>query len=737
MIDTIPMTDIDRWSLLTGLATRTLADNWFIHPVAEFRQGSYGPDAADWLPITIPSHWQQHPELADFAGKAVYRCHFNAPGLGRAGNGTAQASRAWLRFNGVFYWSHPYLNGVDLGRNEGYFAPYEREVTGSLQAENTLVVEVDCPDEHNKINKRMITGVFSHWDCLDPMSNPGGIWLPVELHYSGSVRLHSVRCHTESFNQHFAQMHYAVDIDAAAAGPVVLRWTITPQTFAGAAQTVVQRRNVRAGQRTLSGLFKLHEPRLWWTHDLGRSDLYTIKLEVLTDEVLSDQTLFVFGVRRFELRNWIPHLNGVQFLIKGNNYAPGDMRPATMTMERCVEDMRLVKECHMNFLRMHAHVEHPAMYQAANEAGVLLWQDMPLQWLYSADVLPEAQRQVRAMIRLLYNHPSIGVWCMHNEPVFVSDTSDERRATRWRTYASAFGFSWNRDVMDTQLKQVAHQEDPQRPVVRSSGEFYVPFVREGTDTHTYFGWYRAYGSLSDAETLQRHLSHDLRFVTEFGAQSFPNVESCLKFMPADVAAIDFAHLAERHSFQDNVMSNWLAWREARSLEELVEMTQEYQIFINRYYIDRLRYYKYRPTGGIAPFMFVDPYPAVLWSVVDYWRVPKRSYYAMQTAFNPQYAFTLFHPRLYQVGEAIDLPIYVVNDAQYPVHHARLAVRLDDPQGQELGRSERVVTLGADCLAEQADSLRLHPTLPGRYTLRIALTGIAPAIEHSYTIDVEG
>jgi beta-mannosidase len=290
-------------------------------------------------------------------------------------------------------------------------------------------------------------------------------------------------------------------------------------------------------------------------------------------------------------------------------------------------------------------------------------------------------------------------------------------------------------VLDAQLKHLAAHEDPQRPVVRSSGEFFVPYWKSGTDSHAYFGWYSSYGTLADAEKLREHLPRNLRFVTEFGAQSFPNVESCLKFMPANIDEIDFAHLAQRHSFQSEVMGKWIPWREAASLEELVEMTQDYQIFLNRYYIDRLRYHKYRPTGGIVPFIFLDPYPAVLWSIIDYWRVPKRSYYAMQMAFAPQYAFSLFMPRIYRLNEAIDLPLYVVNDAQHAVTDVHLATSLRNPSGSEIAQVQHTLTLEPDSLAQEIDRLRLTPTLRGSYTLHIELTGVEQETHQAYDIEV--
>lgn len=708
----------------------TLSDNWQIRPLDQFLHGIYPRSDEGWRPAVVPAHWQQLAGLETHVGNVVYRCQFALDS-----DPEPTPTRYWLRLNGAFYWSQPYLNGVDLGRHEGYFAPYEREVTAWIKRNNQVLIEVACPDERDKFNKHMITGVFSHWDCFDPEANPGGLWLPVEIQRSGRVRLQGMRLHSESFDARVANLRFRVDLDASSAGPVLLRWTFTPRTFDGPVQIYEQKRTLWQGSHTIGGLLKLREPRLWWTHDLGNPDLYTVRLEVWTAESLSDVEESAFGIRRFELRNWIPYLNGERFLAKGSNYPPGDMRIATMNRARCDEDFRLVRECHMNMLRIHAHVDHPALYAAADAAGVLLWQDMPLQWLYHPSVLGEAQRQARAMVRLLYNHPSIAIWCMHNEPLHVAETNDEGMLTRLRTYKSVFSFSWNRDLLDLRLKQIVEHEDPRRPAIRSSGEIAVPGVRDGTDAHTYFGWYQMYGGLEMAEQARRRLPANLRFVTEFGAQSFPNLESCLKFMPAEVREIDFDLLTRRHSFQGEIMANWIPWRSAQSLDELITMSQDYQIMINRYYVDRLRYHKYAPTGGIIPFLFLDPYPAILWSVVDYWRQPKRSYTELQLAFSPQYAFTLIEPRTYLVGEAIDVPLYAVNDARHPVTDLVLTAQLRDPTGQVLATICHAISLPADCTTQTIDQLRLITRMPGDYVIEIALEGGTVLIRQAYVVKV--
>jgi beta-mannosidase len=709
-----------------------LDGTWRLLPVDSFRQGFYPLDDDAWLAQELPAHWQQHPLLERYTGPMVYRRRF---GLGQppatepagataressaAAGPSPEGARYWLRLNGAFYFSQAYFNGVDLGRHEGYFLPQEHEVTRWVAPENELVVEVECPEESVKSGKRLVTGIFSHWDAMDTHLNPGGLWLPVELVATGAVRIKETLLHTNAAGAELAELAFRATLDAAAPGDVTLRWSFAPQNFAGAVQTIEQRRSLPAGEAEVAGVLQLSDPQLWWPHDMGHPSLYRVTLEVLMGGEVSDARSFGFGIRTFEMHDWVPHINGVRFFIKGNNYPPTDARIATSTPERCAEDMRLARECHMNLLRVHGHVGHPALLEAADAAGVLIWQDFPLHWLYHRSVQPEAERQARAMVRLLYNHPSVVIWCLHNEPIFVLDTKDERWHMRARSYASVFLYSWNRDVLDTHLAKLVRKEDRTRFVVRSSGEYAVPLARPGTDGHFYYGWYKIYGQLRSWEAIARRFPDNIRFVTEFGAQSFPNVESCERFMDPDVRKIDWRELTERHMFQPNIMDYWLDWRGARSLAELVELTQNYQIHIHRFYIDRLRHAKYRPTGGIVPFMFHDPNPGVSWSVLDYWRVPKHSYHALRLAFSPQYIFTLLEKDCYPPYARIDLPVYAVNDAHYDVPLA-LGARLLGPDGELLAEVGRELSLPADCMALEIERLRLTPEREGVYRLVLTL-----------------
>ncbi|MCJ7621120.1 MAG: glycoside hydrolase, partial [Anaerolineae bacterium] len=296
------------------MKTTPLNGRWHILPVDEFRD-RYPEEG--WLEVEVPGHWQQHEGLHSYVGKVVYRTSFpfrRAPG-----------KRYRLRLNGVFYRSTVHLNDRRLGDNEGYFFPQEYEVTGILSGNNTLVVEVDCPDEEDKARKTMITGVFSHWDAMDPEANPGGIWLPVEIVGSGEVCIKESRLTVESASGELARIDVRVVLDSRSPASASLRVAFSPHNFDGDAQVFHKDVELSAGSNVVSVPVLLEKARLWWTHDQGFPHLYRVTVEVRTVESKSpsDRVEFNYGVRTFEMRDWTAYLNGRRMFIKGNNYGPG------------------------------------------------------------------------------------------------------------------------------------------------------------------------------------------------------------------------------------------------------------------------------------------------------------------------------------------------------------------------------------------------------------------------------
>ncbi|MFQ5946569.1 MAG: glycoside hydrolase family 2 TIM barrel-domain containing protein, partial [Anaerolineae bacterium] len=572
---------------------------------------------------------------------------------------------------------------------------------------------------------------------------PGGIGRPAEGLEPGKVAINGAMFRTAALSSKTAEIAARVWLDSDHAGPARMQVAFVPHNFRGRPEIREEEIVLNTGETVLERSYELEGPRLWWTHDLGRPHLYRIIVEVqMKDGDVSDRLETMFGIRRFEMEDWIPVLNGRRMFLKGSNYGPGDTRMAMMSRSRYRRDLKLAVKAHMNFLRVHAHVEAPEFYQAADEAGVLLWQDFPLQWLYSKDVLEPALDQMEEMVRLLNNHPSVAIWCMHNEPFGVPDTAKLGSGGlrgRWRFFRmlwTLYGYSWNREVLDSRLAARAQELDSTRPVVRSSGEWALPW-RRGTDGHHYHGWYPEAGPLARLDRFLKWFPRNFRFVTEFGAQSFPNLKSSRKFMAATLEELDWDRLEERHHLQRRHLRRWVAVDDMPTLEALVGATQEYQAEVNQYFVDRLRRRKYQPTGGIANFMFHDPNPAVSWSVLDHWRVPKRSYDRLAQAYHPEYVFALMDRAHHRVGEEIEIPIYVINDSPRDRGSVRVSVQVFNSEGQVRLEAGFASELPADSTAIEVGRVRTRFQEAGTRRLVLRLFYGARVFENSYRLRVEG
>src|SRR3546814_1493756 len=101
------------------------------------------------------------------------------------------------------------------------------------------------------------------------------------------------------------------------------------------------------------------------------------------------------------------------------------MQLAEATAEDLARDVDLALDANLDLLRIHGHISRPELYDAADERGLLIWQDLPLQWGYARGIRKQAVQQATAAVDLLGHHPSLAIWCGHNEPMAVENRSEE------------------------------------------------------------------------------------------------------------------------------------------------------------------------------------------------------------------------------------------------------------------------------------------------------------------------
>ncbi|MFP5322451.1 MAG: glycosyl hydrolase 2 galactose-binding domain-containing protein [Acidimicrobiia bacterium] len=632
-------------------------DQWLATPADEDLRRTFAEpdlDDAGWEPLAVPGHWRSNPAFADHDGPLLHRTRFEQA----AG---APDRRWWLRFDGIFYQGDVWLDGAYLGDTEGYFFAHEFEVTEQLRSrrEHLLAVEVACSPQTDRTRKRNITGVFQHWDCLDPDWNPGGIWRPVRLEESGPVRIRHLVTRCVEASAERAVLAVTANLDAAGATDVHLRTTV------GAVDHGTDR-TLAAGPNTVEWTVTVDRPRLWWPHALGEAHLEAVSVEVrLRDEAgsrVSDRRRFRTGLRQVSMRRWQLSVNGERLFCKGTNLGPTRMALGEATPDELAADIQRARDANLDLVRIHGHVGRPETYDAADRLGVLLWQDFPLQWGYARSIRWQAQRQATEMVALLAHHPSVAVWCGHNEPIGIDvdtdDLGDPRLARRvgMRFLAAQQAPTWNKSVLDRAVKRSIEKADGTRPVVKHSGVLPRLPALQGTDSHLYFGWY--WGDDRDLPGFARALPSQVRFPREFGAQAVPETDD---FMGADAwPDLDWERLGHAHNLQLGVMDRHVP-RDGRSYEEWKAATQAHQAEVVRHHIEQLRRLKYRPTGGFCQFSFADSHPSVTWSVLDHERRPKPAHAALVAACAPVIVVADRLPASVSPGDALALDVHVVSD----------------------------------------------------------------------------
>lgn len=225
-------------------------------------------------------------------------------------------------------------------------------------------------------------------------------------------------------------------------------------------------------------VLRLSDPRPWSPED---PFLYDLQLELIREGRVIDQVKGYFGLRKVALgtdtegRRRI-FLNN-SFVFQNGPLDQGfwpDGLHTPPTEEAMVFDLKATKAMGFNMLRKHVKVENRRFYYWCDRLGLWVWQDMPST---SGYVAPDAadlevseehsrqfRRELRALVRSHYNHPSIIIWVPFNEGWGQHQTGDIvqfiKSIDQTRLVNAASGWT-DRGVGD--ILDIHHYPDPRMP----------------------------------------------------------------------------------------------------------------------------------------------------------------------------------------------------------------------------------------------------------------------------------
>ena len=380
-------------------------------------------------------------------------------------------------------------------------------------------------------------------------------------------------------------------------------------------------------------------PQLWWPAGFGEQPLYTVSVGLSAGGAALDGWSRRIGLRTMTVSrrrdDWgesFSHcVNGVDVFAMGADYIPEDnllprMNPART--RRLLEDARAAN---MNCIRVWGGGLYPDdwFYDICDELGLLVWQDFMFACaVYNlTDAFEEnICAEFRDNIRRLRHHASLALWCGNNEMeqfVAVGQWVGSKRQVA--DYIKMYEYL---------LPKVLKTEDPQAfywPASPSSGgSFDAPQDPDRGDVHYWDVWH----GLKPFTDYRNYL---FRYVSEFGFQSFPCMETIESFtLPEDRNV--FSYVMEKHQRNASANGRIVAYLSQmylypHDLDLLVYASQLLQAQAMQYGVEHWRRYRGRCMGAVI-WQLNDCWPVASWASIDYYGRWKALHYYAKRFFAP-------------------------------------------------------------------------------------------------------
>ena len=325
----------------------------------------------------------------------------------------------WLNFRGINYRANIWLNGKQIAKSDdvaGAWRTYEFNVTGIAKPdlENVLAVQVFAPTEKD------LAITFVDWNPAPPDKNMG-LWREVFLTVSGPVGLRypTVISHVDAAGN--AQLTVTALLKNASKEPVhgTLKGTIDQIEFAQDVELGAgENKDITFDPGKFSQLSLTH-PRLWWPVQMGKPELYSLKMEFVVSGRISDHSETHFGIREVtsELnadQRRVFAINGKKILIRGGGWTP-DML-LRENSERLADEFRYVRDMGLNTIRLEGKLETEEFFERADREGILVMAgwcccDHWERWgEWSPQDFDIAKASLQDQIYRLRSHPSVVMW---------------------------------------------------------------------------------------------------------------------------------------------------------------------------------------------------------------------------------------------------------------------------------------------------------------------------------------
>ena len=459
---------------------RSLNANWSFSPKAEHDLQNLNTNNNDWQKISVPHTWNDKDAFDETPGyrrgASWYAHDLDLPA-------SLHNKRLYLYFEGANQTAEVYVNTHLVGTHLGGYTAFCYDITDhvTLGKPNDFAVRVD-----NSFNENIppLSADFTFY---------GGIYRDVwliavdDVHFkvndlaSSGVQISTPELSAESCK---VRVRGTVSNTGRADQNVVVTSVVLD---AAGKQVVLAKSPVKAKGKSDAAFdhttLAVVKPHLWSPDD---PYLYTVRNTISVNGKVVDTVTQPLGFRwyKFDADTGF-YLNSKHLNLRGTNrhqdYAGlGNAVPDKLL----IRDMELIKDAGFNFVRLAHYPQDPAVLQAADRLGLLIWEEIPIvNYITESKAFSEnAATMLREMIRQHRNHPSVILWGYMNE-IFL------------RPPKAADSIFPATVELAKELNAEAHAEDPTRltTIAFHGSDIYNKYglgeVPDVVGWNLYKGWY--------------------------------------------------------------------------------------------------------------------------------------------------------------------------------------------------------------------------------------------------------
>ena len=648
-------------------------------------------------------------------------------------NNLPEGRNVWLNFRGINYKAEIFLNGKRINRNthEGMFLRKTFNITPYLRtdAPNVLAVLVYPPTHagnpnggqggDGQIARNNTMQYTPGWDWIQPVRDRNtGIWDEVSITTIGPVCLSSPYVVTkvpgvrdpETKTQREAFVNTSVELENT--GSTSLKGLLVCETNGTRLTQPITLSPFEKKTVSLNPL-AVKNPRLWWPNGIGEQPLYDMNLSFEIGNQVSDRERLRYGIREITSDKCPDNggrrffVNGQKIYVTGGNYINSDWL-LRLSPERYRDEVRFHAEMNLRMIRVWggALVERPEFYNACDEFGILVFQDLwgsgdcngawedptkmdsrERRWEYP-DNHDLFIASVEDQVKMIRNHPSLCFWCGANEWPLAKDIDQCLR------------------------KEVFPQLDPER--------LFVSFSTDTLFTRNYLGdnGDGPYG-IQEPEWFFSFRSHP--FNPEAGSVGSPEVESMREMMTEqDLAGFPRKGFTRNYTWRyhkDLGYGDHLErYGEVKDIETYCKYAQVVNYDQYRSFMEGWASHMWDWYTGILIWKTQNPWTSLRGQMYDWSLDVNASLYGTRKGCEPLHAY--YNPVTRKAG--------LLNTTLKDYTDLSIIARIYNLEGKLLWEKETRANSKANTVQELLD-IPVPEGIQGAYFLRLALNADVPNI----------